>query len=158
AARTAAEKARRDDLLLCLLEENGRWQDLASLKFSYDDPEKADGWLCQRADYLRLAGREKESTETLNLFKKQSEKLDPWWRISTLCFNGRPDQALALMGKNSLAVRSRFETLVARMCFNEALRLDETEIEEQWRPLFQIGRAQTLHFLGRKEEAKKLFA
>src|SRR5205823_6853413 len=40
AARDAAVKARCKRLLVGLLEENGRWQDLASLKFSFDDPEQ----------------------------------------------------------------------------------------------------------------------
>src|SRR5262249_54755072 len=49
AARAAAEMAREDDLLVDLLEENGRWQDLAALKFHYNDPLKADRWLSRHA-------------------------------------------------------------------------------------------------------------
>jgi predicted Zn-dependent protease len=161
AAREAAEKARRQDLLVGLLEEQGRWEDLATRELPLEDRQEPER-LGFRAAYARLAGRKTDWDQGIALLKKYAEEqdaagVDRWNTAKMMLLNDSPDEALALMDKGWSA-QKKLEILVARMRFKEALELAANPPEGAGKEAFEVVRARTLYFLGKKDEAKKAFA
>lgn len=161
AAREAAEKARRQDLIVGLLEEQGRWQDLVAKDYSSEDRQEPER-LGYRAAYARLAGRERDWDQAIALLKKYAEGqeaagVDRWNAVKALLLNDRPGDALELMDKGWSA-QKKLEILVAQMRFKEALELAAKPPEGAGAEAFGVVRARTLYFLGKRDEAKKLFA
>jgi predicted Zn-dependent protease len=166
AAKDAAEKARRPALVLGLLEEHAMWKELASREFPMEERQEVER-LGYRAAYQRLAGNEKALAEVAEAIRKFARDLevaapDRWNAAKTLFLNARPDDGLALIGTGWTA-QSKVEILVAQMKYTEALGLVEQAAANaanvgQPREIYDILRARTLYFLGKRDEGRKLFA
>src|SRR5207248_2393698 len=103
AARSAAEQARRMDLVIGLLEEQRKWDELIAKDAPMDDRQLVER-LSYRAAYLRLAGKPKEFDEAIATLKKHAEELDApgvdrWNAVKALLLNDRTEEGLALMDK-----------------------------------------------------------
>ncbi len=160
AAIREAERANVPDLVAGLLEESGRWRELAG-RADAGDRDGAER-LGYRAAYHRLAGNGKEFDAAVAELRKYPEGKPPgdtasWEAAKALLLNDRPADALELLGKEN-AVK-KVEILAAQMRFAEALRVAEKAREDGPRgPLLDLQRARLLYFLGEKEPARKLFA
>src|SRR5262249_6843307 len=94
--------------------------------------------------------------------KKHADELeatgvDRWNAVKALLLNDRTEDGLAMMNKG-WAAQKKLDILVAQMRFKEALAFAENPPDRASHDLFEVVRARTLHFLGKKDEAKKVFA
>jgi tetratricopeptide (TPR) repeat protein len=173
AARAAAEKAGRADLVEALLVESGAWKELATRPIGSDAAHDAER-LGLRAAYCRLAedsnGLEKAIAALRKLVPEGKEEDKPGTKpkeddgtallaAKALFLNDRPADALEILiqkGDRALA----FEVMVARMQFREAFKLVDAEraaIGNQL-PELEILEARTLCSLGHKDKALPVFA
>jgi tetratricopeptide (TPR) repeat protein len=163
AARRAAEKAKRDDLVEALLFEAADWKALARLPELTNTNRAIEKW-GYRAAYHRLAGNAKETEDTLAEVRKLVET-DP--DKETLAFiaakifflNDRPVEALDLLAKSDRP-DLRFEVLVARLEYDAAMAMVEEARKTESKYFSKLERlqARTLYFLGEKDKAKAIFA
>jgi predicted Zn-dependent protease len=162
-ALALADQLKRPEWAAGLLEEQGRWMELAGREdaLSGHQPSERLGF---KAAYQRLAGQKKELEETLAEIRKSAEGKDPgstevWHAAKALFLNDRPEDALALLKKGTGAV-ARVEILAGQMKYAEALKFAEKAREDS--PLeadaIDLQRARILYFLGEKEKARQLFA
>jgi predicted Zn-dependent protease len=165
AARQAADKAGRADLVEAFLFEAGDWKGLArlpELTGTTNDIEK----LGLRAAYHRLAGNKKGFEEALADLRKQVEGAAgerPLFFAGAKAFllNARPDEGCKLLAKGSedKAQQVLFEILVAQLKFGPALELVDKArtANSPDLPALEILQARTLHSLGEKEKALAIF-
>src|SRR5205807_784672 len=69
AAREAAEKAHRPELVIGLLEERSQWKELAAKELPMEERQEVER-LGYRAAYLRLAGDEKSFVDVVAAIRK----------------------------------------------------------------------------------------
>jgi hypothetical protein len=164
AARRAAEKAGRDDLVESLLFEAGEWKELArrpAFPGRGNEVEK----LGYQAAYARRAGNTKAfaaAVEGLRKLAASAPERQPtkmFGPAKALFLNDRPADALEVLAKgNNPALL--FEVLCARLQFREALELADKVVAAggpQARAM-QALKARTLYSLGEKGQALPLFA
>jgi tetratricopeptide (TPR) repeat protein len=164
-ARHAAAQLKRVDLEEALLTEAGDWKALTRLNVS--EPSRPFVSLGFRAAYQRLAGDLPAFEETIKTIRTSPEATSErdwgaWAAARALLLNDRPGEALDLLaGHRRTAL---FELLCAQTRFGEAFTLVENVKREQ-RPeidveldLLQVLQARTLHLLGEKEKAARIFA
>src|SRR5262245_484072 len=163
-ALDAADKAKRPELATGLLEERGRWKELAAREDPTPGREGIER-LSYRATYQRLAGNRKEFDEAITEIRKFAESKEPesaerWYAAKALFLSGRATDALELLGKGHLPVMAKAEVLSAQMKFADALKFIDKAKQDN--PLeadaLDIVRGRVLYFLGEKEQAKKVFA
>jgi tetratricopeptide (TPR) repeat protein len=138
------------------------WQELVTKALPMEERQPVER-LGYRAAYLRLAGKKKEFDEAVAALRKHAEDQpadspDRWSAAKSLFLVGRPDDALALLDGKDYA-RQKADILAARMKFTEALetagnKFGDAEIDGH----LDVVRARTLHYLGKKDEAGKIFA
>ncbi|HMF10704.1 MAG TPA: hypothetical protein VKE94_00310, partial [Gemmataceae bacterium] len=164
-ARLAAAKMERPDVEQAILAETGDWKSLAQLEISeIGRPLVALGF---KAAYQRLAGDSDSFNRTIEQIRASSDatgerEWGAWSAARVLLLNDRPQEALDLLAKHRRS--AVFELLCAQMRFREAFALVDRVRTEQ-RPeidvelgLLEVLQARTLHLLGEKEKATKLFA
>jgi tetratricopeptide (TPR) repeat protein len=164
-ARLAAAKMERPDVEQAILAEAGDWKSLSQFEISeIGRPLVALGF---KAAYQRLAGDTVAFDHTIEQIRTSSDatgerKWGAWAAARMLLLNDRPQEALDLLSKHRRS--AVFELLCAQMRFREAFALVDKVRAEQ-RPevdvelgLLEVLQARTLHLLGDKEKAAKLFA
>jgi tetratricopeptide (TPR) repeat protein len=162
AARKAAEKAERNDLVEALLYEAGNWKELARRPELISSPDSIEK-RAREAAYCRLAGKHKAYLETIATLHKiatsrgGSERPDPFPYAKALFLNDKPALALALLKGENLKIK--FEVLAAQMKVREALAVVEKARKDRSRelPALEILEARTLHRLGEKDRALAAF-
>lgn len=169
AARQAAEKANRPDLLEAILLEQRDFKELAKRSLAQDRPQTPFE-LGYRAAYQRLAGTEKphrdEFESAIADLRKLAEKVEndhELWMIAKVLFlNDRPADGLEMLlkqgpgmgGPNGVHI---FEILCGQQRYREALELAGKIEDGKRSPALEVLRARTLHLLGEKDKAKELF-
>jgi tetratricopeptide (TPR) repeat protein len=163
AALAAAEKARRPELAVAILEEHGRWKELAGKDWPMEDRQAIER-LGYRAAYHRLAGNKKELDSAIADIRKSTENnkeetIDNWYAAKALFLNDRPVEALPLVTRGYHLIH-RIEILLMQMNYKEALELIDKARTDGGIPADHLNviQARTLWFLGKKDEAGKLFA
>jgi tetratricopeptide (TPR) repeat protein len=166
AARQAADKTERADLIEALLYEAGDWKELARREAPTASPhpiEKAG----LRAAYLRLAGDAKgartvidERIVELREAKENPNGAQPFFLAKALFINDRPADALALLDRTEQNLLVHFDVLCAQLNYGEAFALVERarKAESAELPYLEIAMARTLYVFGEKDKAKKIFA
>lgn len=163
AARAAAEKTRRPELVVALLEEHGRWKELASKEWPMEERQGIER-LGYRAAYHRLAGEKKEFEQVVAEIRKtaennkDNENIESWYAAKALFLNARPADALAVINRGFPLI-TRIDILIAQMQFKEALALIDKARADGAAQADQLDvlKARTLWFLGQRADAKKLF-
>jgi tetratricopeptide (TPR) repeat protein len=165
AARRAAAKANRDDLVEALMFEAGDWKGLAALP----EPNKTNPGIEKwgyRAAYLRLAGNAKGADEALAEVRKIAE-MDPdkeimaFFAAKIFFLNDRITEALDLLNRSDKPGPGvRFEVLCAQLRYTEAMEMVEAARKTSSKHLSNLERlqARTLYFLGEKDKALAIFA
>lgn len=161
AARAAAEKSGREDLLDQVLTEQGDWKELARRA---DAREKTSDLrrLGFRLTYHRLAGDAAGLDRAAADLRAQAgpagEDLVPWLGARVLFLNGRTDDALALL--QGRRPRTVFEVLAARLQFAEALAVpDRSPANDPEGPtMLAVAKARTRYLLGDRDQARETFA
>jgi hypothetical protein len=162
AARRAAEKAGRPDLLEALLFEAADWGALARRLELVGTPDEAEQ-LGYRAAYARLAGDRKGLEEAVAALRKgggdkgkgRPRGALPYARA--LFFNDRPAEALALLAEEGRGVA--FEARLARLEVGEAFALVARARKAEAPDLaaLELRQARTLYELGEKDKALAVF-
>jgi predicted Zn-dependent protease len=163
AARQAAAKAGRADLVEAFLYEAGAWKELArlpDLTGTTNEIEKD----ALRAAYHRLAGNRQEFEDALAVLRKHAEGAAGGERplffagAKAFLLNDRPDEGLKLLARGG-EQKVLFEILVARLQFGPALELvDKARTANSPElPVLEILKARTLHSLGEKDKALPIF-
>jgi hypothetical protein len=164
AARRAAEKSGRKDLVEAILYEAGDWKELArrpDLLGKGNEVEK----LGYKAAYARLAGDTKTFEGAVSDLRKSADaapdrpQAKMFAPAKALFLNGRPADALEALAKGNHP-ELLFEVLCARLQFREALELaDKTVAAGGPRSkALEALKARTLYILGEKDKARAVFA
>jgi tetratricopeptide (TPR) repeat protein len=163
AARAAADKSSRADLVDALLVEAGAWKELASRPVGTETTLESER-LGLRAAYRRLAGDTKGFEESVADLKKLGEatkddEATAGLVAKALFLNDRPTDALEVLSKNGDRAMA-FQVLVARMQLRDAFKLVAAEraVAGKQLPELEILAARTLWGLGEKEKARPVFA
>ncbi|HWG43533.1 MAG TPA: hypothetical protein VN688_12165 [Gemmataceae bacterium] len=163
AARKAAEKAERGDLIEGILYEAADWKALAArpgAPVGRDTVEK----LAYQAAFARLAGNQKDFETFLGDLRKLADQ-GPGRGISSFAVakaflvNDRPIDGLALLAKTPDRHAIQFEILCARLQYGEAMKLvaQTRPADSKEQKLLEILQARTLYMLGEKDKAQALF-
>jgi predicted Zn-dependent protease len=158
--RWAAEKSGQPKLLRLVLHELGAWSELAAMCEKLPETEVIPGY---RAAYYRLAGRAADMEKSLRGIRREAEALPEgdgsiWWYAKPLFFNGRPQEAIALLlrGHN---FHMAFDILCAQLKYQEAFELaNKNRDKKEHFYALEGRRAAVLLELGEKEEAKRIVA
>jgi tetratricopeptide (TPR) repeat protein len=162
AARETAVKLNRPELVEALLAEEGDWKSLANMQ----PADLRVSTLGLRAAFQRLAGDTAAFEETVQKIRTSPEAVSErdwgaWGAARALLLNDRPQDALELLKPHRRT--AVFDLLCAQLRFQEAFALidkvkgeDRPEIDVELARL-EILQARTLHLLGEKEKAVKLF-
>jgi hypothetical protein len=153
AARAAAEKSGRADLLEEVLYQQGDWKALAKRPAATDGrrPVEALGY---QAAYQRLAGDAEAFDRTVADLRKSVEgqaenDVEVWFAAKALFLNDRPADALAVLAKASRHADVRFEVLAAQGRYREAFEVaDAVPADNLKKPLVELLRARALYVLG----------
>jgi tetratricopeptide (TPR) repeat protein len=162
AARDAAEKTGKADLLEEVLYQQGDWKALATLPATTGSRRDIEA-LGYRAAYQRLAGDTAAFESTVAEIRKHTGKLnDPdvqaWYAAKLLFLNDRPSDALALMAKTHWSAAVQFEILAVQNHQREAFALaDALKPDNPDRPLVELLRGRLLFMLGEKDRALAIF-
>jgi tetratricopeptide (TPR) repeat protein len=162
AARRAAERAKRDDLVEAMLFEAGDWKALAALPELSNVDRPIEKWSF-RAAYHRLAGNLKERDVDLAEVRKAAES-DPdkeamaFIAAKAFLLNDRPAEGLELLAASDRP-EVRFEILASQLRYPEAMAMVETARKAESKHLAKLERVQarTLYFLGEKDKAQAIF-
>ncbi len=158
AARKAAEKCNRLDLLEGILYELGDWKALAAkgtLHFAGAD-NPAEKW-AYRAAFARLAGEKKEFEDAVRELRacgqgKADRDLLQFVAAKGLLLNDRPADGLELLRSLPKHRDVLFDILCARLDFAGALDLAVKEVStDKEVPRLDLARARLLYWLGEKE-------
>jgi tetratricopeptide (TPR) repeat protein len=163
AAREAAEKAGKIDLLEAILYEQGDWKALAQRPtLTHADSEIET--LGFQAAYQRLSGDQEAFAKTGARIRQMGEDLTKgdaflWYCAKALFLNDQPQEALALLQNSKRHPHILFKLLCTQLKYREALAMAE-ELQKTSGPRkfsldIQRGRA---HFLlGEKDQALSIF-
>jgi hypothetical protein len=161
AARSAAEKADRPDLVEALLYEAGDWKELARLAAAGGD-DRAER-LGYRAAYARLAGDSKSADEVLaelrRFAEENKEQAGPAFVAAKgLFLNDRPADGLAALRAMRREVDA-FEVLAAQQRFAEAFALADSARSADGKelPELELAAARVRYTLGEKDRARSVF-
>jgi predicted Zn-dependent protease len=162
AARKAAEKAHKRELIEGLLYEAADWKALAA-KPTIVNAETPLEQAAFRAAYQRLAGKEKELDDCLAEVRKLAEG-DPdketgaFVAAKAFFLNDLPADGLEWVGRSNRNT-ARFEILVAQLKYNEAFAVVEAARTAGARDMqaLELLQARTLYLLGEKEKAQAIF-
>jgi tetratricopeptide (TPR) repeat protein len=162
AARRAAERAKRDDLVEAMLFEAGDWKALAALPELSNADRPIEKWSF-RAAYHGLAGNVKERDEALAEVRKAAES-DPdkeamaFIAAKAFFLNDRLADGLELLA-GSDRPEVRFEILASQLRYAEAMAMVEAARKSESKHLAKLERVQarTLYFLGEKDKAQAIF-
>jgi hypothetical protein len=164
AARKAAEKSFKPDLIETVLFELGEWQELSRQAAPDGNPPTQIRVLSSLAAYQRLAANSDGFAKSLAAIKKFAEEGQPQTaRASTaaqvLLMNDRPQEALALLAKAE-ARPMLFELLATQLKYREAFELADKALKESGADKLDMGihKASTLALLGETDQARKLFS
>jgi tetratricopeptide (TPR) repeat protein len=161
AARSAAEKTGRQDLLEQVLIDQGDWPALAKRaddRTGNGTPE-AHGF---RLAFHRLAGDatglDRAAADLRSHLGPRPEGPVLWLAARNLFLNDRPDEALTLL-QHYQKPSVLFEILVGRLQLREALALaDGAAVDDPHeRATLDIQKARTLYLLGERDQAAALF-
>ena len=158
AARAAAEKAERPELLETILFQMADWKEL--LRRSASSVRLPVEELGFRAAYERLAGDSAASAKTLDELKRLAATKAPgdyelWIIAKALFLNGRPEDALVVLERYPQNSHVRFEVLCAELRYREAFVFAEGTSGD--RSLLALLYARQLCLLGDREKALGLF-
>jgi hypothetical protein len=160
AARKAAERAERPDLVEAVLFEAGDWKELArrpELIGTTNPLEK----LALKAAYNRLAGNHKAFEDALAELRKWAAtagpRAEPFALAKTLFLNDRPAEALKVLA--GVRERLRYEVLGARYEIRAARALVEQARKAKSKdlPALEILEARTRFAMGEKDAAVATF-
>ncbi|HKI33457.1 MAG TPA: hypothetical protein VKA46_16500 [Gemmataceae bacterium] len=161
AARAAAEKADRPELVEEVLSQQGDWKALAKRPTTneFRRPIEALGY---RAAYQRLAGDGDGFSATAADIRKHvagpdGGDVEGWYAAKALFLNDRPADALALLARTNFNADVRFEVLVAQGRYREAFEVAALKADDPQKPLLEVLRARTLYTLGEKDQAQTIF-
>jgi hypothetical protein len=162
AARAAAEKSERPELLQTILFQMADWKEL--LRLSGSSGRQPTEELGFRAAYERLSGDSAASAKTLDELKKLAATKSPgdyelWLIAKALFLNGRPTDALEVLEREPRHSQVRFEVLCAQLRYREAFTFAEAEPAGKWgdAPALALVHARQLYLVGDKEKALGLF-
>ncbi|HEY1861433.1 MAG TPA: hypothetical protein VGG61_13820, partial [Gemmataceae bacterium] len=160
-ARDAAEMSKNEELVNAILFDQGAWKELAERAAKASVGGNDPNVLGLLARYQRLAGDAKGADETLVRIRESAQidpfKVDRQQPARALLLNGRPDDALALIGAGPGSADA-VELHCARYQFKEAMKIIDsiTQRGPQESPeQLEILRARTLYLLGDHEDALK---
>jgi tetratricopeptide (TPR) repeat protein len=164
AARAAAEKTDRVDLVEEVLYQQGDWKALAKRPATneYRRDVEAMGY---KAAYQRLAGDAAGFDATLAELRKFGESraegdVEVWYAAKALFLNDRAADALALLAKKNYRPEVRFEVLAAQGRYREAFEAaDPAKLKagDPEKGLLEVMRARTLYQLGETDKAQAIF-
>jgi Flp pilus assembly protein TadD len=163
AARAAAFKTDKTDLIEQVLYEQGDWKALAKRPTANEYRRDIEA-LGFRAAYQRLAGEGDALNVTLAEIRKYAEgragnDIEAWYAAKALFLNDRPADALALLAKMPRHADVSFEVLAAQGRYREAFAAaDALKADHPDRPIVELLRARTLYQLGEKDRALATFA
>lgn len=164
AARKAAEKSFKPDLIETALFELSDWQELIRQAAPGGNPPTQIRVIASLAAHQRLAGDAEGFAKSLAAIKKFAEEGQPanargWTAAQALFMNDRPQEALALLARAE-ARPVLFELLAAQLKYREAFALADKSLKEAGADKNEMGihKASTLALLGENEQARKLFA
>jgi tetratricopeptide (TPR) repeat protein len=162
AARVAAFKAGKADLIEQVLYDQGDWKALAERPAvsEYRRDIEALGF---HAAYQRLAGEGEALNGTLAGLRKHAEgrpgnDVEVWYAAKALLLNDRPADALALLTKPLRHADLAFEILTVQGRYREAFALaDALPADHPDKGIVEVLRARTLYLLGEKDKAQAVF-
>lgn len=163
AARAAAEKADKADLLEEVLYQQGDWKALAKRPATNEFRRDIEA-LGYRAAYQRLAGDADAFDKSAADLRKYAEgrpenDVETWYAAKALFLNDRPADALALLAKTTQHADVYFEVLAAQGRYREAFEAaDAVKAGHPHKPLVELLRARALYHLGEKDKAQAIFA
>jgi Flp pilus assembly protein TadD len=163
AARAAALKTDKADLIEEILYEQGDWKALAKRPTASEFRRDIEA-LGFRAAYQRLAGDGDALGRTLAEVRKYAEgrpgnDVEVWYAAKVLFLNDRPADALALLAKSPRQADAVFEVLAAQGRYREAFAAaDALKADHPDRPAVEVLRGRALYQLGEKERALAVFA
>lgn len=162
-ARAIANRIKREELTIPLLQEQGQWQTLSEMDAGYPGAREADmrAW---RMAHHRLAGNQKAYQEAHDDLMKyaadlKDSELERWYVAKSLFINGEQKRALDLL-TGGMGAERKFEILCALRRYDEAFTLlDKLNADpaRKERPGLEARRAQFLHVLGKTDQALKVF-
>jgi tetratricopeptide (TPR) repeat protein len=162
AARRAAERAKRDDLVEAMLFEAADWKPLAALPELSNTARPIEKWSF-RAAYHRLAGNVKERDEALAEVRKAAEgepdkEAMAFIAAKAFFLNDRPAEGLELLATSDRP-EVGFEILASQLRYAEAMALVEAARKAESKHLDKLERVQArvLYFLGEKDKAQAIF-
>jgi tetratricopeptide (TPR) repeat protein len=163
AARGAAEKAGKADLIEEVLYQQGDWKALAKRPTTTEFRREIEA-LGYRAAYQRLAGDGDAFERTVADIRRHAEgraenDVETWYAAKVLFLNDRPADALGLLAKLSHHADLRVEVLAAQGRYRDAFAVaDGVKADHPRKPLVELLRARLLYTLGEKEKATTIFA
>jgi hypothetical protein len=164
AARKAAEKSFKPDLIETVPFEIGDWQELIRQATPSGNPPTQIRLLSSLAAHQRLAGNADGFAKSLAAIKKFAEDGQPqsaraWTAAQVHFMNDRPQDAFALLAKAE-ARPVLFELLASQLKYREAFELADKALKEAGADKRDMGihKASTLALLGETDQARKLFA
>ncbi len=164
AARAAAEKTDRPDLVEEVLYQQSDWKALAKRPTTNEYRRHVEA-LGYKAAYQRLAGDGAAFDATVGELRKYGESrpegdVEVWYAAKALFLNDRPAEALALLAKKNYRPEVRLEVLAAQGRYREAfdaadaLRLKPNDPQKV---LLDVLRARTLYHVGETDKAQAIF-
>jgi Flp pilus assembly protein TadD len=164
AARAAAEKTDRVELVEEVLYQQGDWKALAKRPAGNEFRREVEA-MGYRAAYQRLAGDAAGLDATLTDLRKFAEgraegDVELWYAAKALFLNDRPADALAVLAKRNYRPDVRFEVLTAQGRFREAFEAgDPTKLKagDPEKGLLEVLRARALYQLGDADKAQAIF-
>jgi Flp pilus assembly protein TadD len=163
AARAAAERAGKPELIEEVLYEQGDWKALAKRPVSKEFRLDVEA-LGFQAAYQRLGGDAAGLDRAAADLRKHAEgraenDLEVWYAAKALLLNDRPADGLALLAKAPRHAEVAFEVLAAQGRYREAFAAaDALKEHDPLRPAVEVLRARALYQLGEKDKALATFA
>jgi tetratricopeptide (TPR) repeat protein len=164
AARAAAEKSGRAELVEEVLYQQGDWKALAKRPAGNEFRREVEA-MGYRAAYQRLAGDAAGLDATLVELRKFAEgraegDVELWYAAKALFLNDRPADALTVLGKKNYRPDVRLEVLTAQGRFREAFdAADPAKLKagDPEKGLLEVLRARALYQLGEADKAQAIF-
>ncbi len=164
AARNAARRAEREDLVSAMLYEAGDWKEEAWPRGAFGTGREIEH-LGYRAVCRRLAGQHKEFEEVLTEIRTRAEQVpadndaELFQLAKVLLLNYQPNEALALLARSKGHTAVRFEILKQQHKFGDALALiEKAQADNPEQGDLELRKAGLLGRLGEKDKARAIFA